>query len=495
MAKMYAIVTLLSGGNNDIPGAIALAKSARIFSQSQLVCMVTNDVTDIIPLQAVFDDIVEVAPIGNISSGVNTLTKWRILGLDRYKGVLFLGSNMIIISPIDALFLIDTPASVFPASGIEHGGVVKMGSTTGGQMRMDDSIILITPSKFAMDLFLKEITEDISDGAIFFTKHGYPWHNIDHTYDIKVSIPMETIPKDTRILHFIKSKPWVEKGIVSAAFNIWRRIYNGSYISSLVPPDTYSSSGEIWRNKLMKHLLEILTPILGNQVGNVLEKYSPIYQQCFISKKKDPIINYDLLEAYGDRFLKGQYVWFLLNTPGIITSDQVDKISSFFQNQYSLESICDSLNLTQFIILPQGTKPDTKTKSDVVEALIAATGISWQKMYKKGDLAMRTFIFKIYSSLFTIQPDNYKLLYEDPKTRLKNQVEELRLNRDLLKESFPQEEGGEILVTITYNGYTLGTGKVSLEGRYKDTAIKLATKEAYRDALRKNSLQSMVGNI
>ena len=42
----YAIVTLVMNGNKYVPGAVALAHSARYYSHAKLVCMVTDDVTD-----------------------------------------------------------------------------------------------------------------------------------------------------------------------------------------------------------------------------------------------------------------------------------------------------------------------------------------------------------------------------------------------------------------------------------------------------------------
>src|SRR5699024_657216 len=103
-----AICTLVMGGNDYIPGAVALAHSCRLYSTAALVCMVTSDVTDRDPLVGAYDDVVEVpyisvdAPqfIGRRANEIyspwigNAPTKWRCLALDTYDKVLFLDADM-----------------------------------------------------------------------------------------------------------------------------------------------------------------------------------------------------------------------------------------------------------------------------------------------------------------------------------------------------------------------------------------------------------------
>jgi hypothetical protein len=83
------------------------------------------------------------------------------------------------------------------------------------------------------------------------------------------------------------------------------------------------------------------------------------------------------MEAYGDRFLNGAYVWVLLDTPGIIIPDQVTKISLYFQDKFRLAEICDRLFLGPYIVLGDSATMGVKIKSDVIEALIACIAITW----------------------------------------------------------------------------------------------------------------------
>ncbi len=248
------------------------------------------------------------------------------------------------------------------------------------------------------------------------------------------------------------------------------------------------------RPNLKAHLISILEPILGPNVTPILDAYEPLFQQAFITKESNPASNYELMEAYGDRFLGGQYSWLLLETPGVITPDQVTKISSYFQDRMRLAQLAKHLDLVRHIVLAPGQSMDTKIQSDVVEALIAAIGIAWQKASMKGDWAMKMFILKVFSTYFHVEPNRYIVLYENPKTRLKNMVEGYRLDRTKLVSSPPQEQDGEILITVSYNGQPLGQGRVRMQGLYRDTAVDMAEKAAYEDALEKESLQRLVAS-
>lgn len=241
--------------------------------------------------------------------------------------------------------------------------------------------------------------------------------------------------------------------------------------------------------RFKNHLLSIFIPLLGERSREVLNKYITLYEQAFTTKKMNPAFNYELLEAYGDRFLAGQYAWLMIKTPGIITADQVTKIGSFFQNRYALNKVCNRLRLSEYILTAPDEPNDLDTRADVIESLIAAIGISWQNMYKKGDEAMRVFISKVWRSIFTIEPEKYRILYEEPAAKFKELVEQLQANRSLISISDPQESGDELLVTLMYNKYPIGIGRVSTQGLYKDTAIRAARRAAYIDALNNNTLE------
>lgn len=247
------------------------------------------------------------------------------------------------------------------------------------------------------------------------------------------------------------------------------------------------------RANLMEHLGDLLEPILGD-TRDILKSYAPLFLQAFITKEANPGANYDLMEAYGDRFLGGQYSWLLLETPGVMTPDQVTKISSYFQDKVRLAQLAEYLGLVDHIVLARGQALDPKIQSDVVESLIAAIGITWQKARGRGNWAMKTFVLKIFNTYFHIDPSRYRILYENPKTRLKELVEALSLDRTKLTVSPPQEQDGEILVVISYDRQPIGYGRVKMMGLYRDTVIAMADRAAHQDALERESLQRLISS-
>lgn len=552
--KMYAVATLLMNGNSYVPGAIALANSLRIFSHAHLVCMITEDVTERQRLEAAYDEVVVVDRItvrpppiyGRQAQRIyaswiaDSPTKWNILGLDKYDKVLFLDADMIAIAPIDEVFQVPIPAAVFdyhmyekyvsrqeygsPGSSsirnyygnLKHGDIVPRDAIEGLKTRRDQvsamgGLVLIEPNRMILDLFKIEIdsivaslpqytgsgVDDVSI-ILFYHNHGYKWHHISITYDLAAYhlypiFRADKIP--VHILHFVTQfKPWVEtREEVRRNFpqhlevyDLWHTMYKGEYLRTQVA----AISGQ--NQTLRQRLEDIFVPILGQRSVEVLDQMFPLYAKSFIHVSANPVANYDLLEAYGDRFLSGQYMWYLLSIPGVISADQVGKISLYFQDRYRLEQIADHFFLGKYIVTGKDVQIDTKIKSDIIEALIAAIGISWQRVFKRGDWAMKTFIAKVFGQLFEVDPLNYRLKYENPLDRLKAMVEQAYLDRRLLIVSPPQQVGGEIVVTVSYDGYPLGTGRASMTGVYQDTAITNATRAAYLDAIENNRLQEYI---
>lgn len=132
---MYAIATLVMGGNDYVRAAIALAKSIILTccfgdlpAKVETVCMITDDVTEREGLEEVYDYVLLVPKISvgkdhgiSLAPKASVIyhwigdspTKWNILALDRYEKVLFLDSDMIVCNNISELFLMETPAAMF----------------------------------------------------------------------------------------------------------------------------------------------------------------------------------------------------------------------------------------------------------------------------------------------------------------------------------------------------------------------------------------------
>lgn len=538
----YAITTLVMGGSQVdgyIKGAIALAKSARLFSAAELVCMVTPDITNTESLQEAWDHVVVVDYIkseyrpfgGNRAREVygpwieNASTKWRCLGLDDYDKVLFLDADMVIISPIDELFTMKTPAMMFDhqhstkyvtresrgegfinhyiprgADRLEHGAIVSKEAisrlrTNGGQFAPNGGLALLQPNRIVLDMYIKTLPSiveslpphvtsapDEISITLFYHDYGYDWHHIDMAYNMPAYHLYKRNKNRTRILHYVNEyKPWKEKVQDARKYgheevwSIWHRIYGDRFLG-------------VNRN-LKDRIKNLLEALIGPSSRMVVDRTWPLYQKAFTGKDVNPVANYELLEAYGDRFLKGQYMWVLLGVPGIITADQVSKISGYHQDVTRLTHLFDRLMLTQYI---NADTRDAKVKSDVMEAFIAAVGISHEHILGNGNEAMKKMITGLYSTTFTVDPERYKILYDNPKSIMYELVQQLRLDRDKLVESRPVETRGAITITVSYDDHLLGTGSASLHGVYRDTAIREARDAAYNDALIHERLQQYV---
>lgn len=537
----FAITTLIMRGNAYVPGAVALAKSARRFSMARLVCMVTPDVTDREPLLQSWDEVVEVEyimaesfpPLGGATARriynewiSYAPTKWRCLGLDQYDKVLFLDSDMLIISPIDELFTLQAPAAMFDhqmasqhvdpedpkGSGFTnryitpgnkemihgqsiHGPIIDRLRTTRGQFALGGGLVLIEPNRFAMNAYIDQLQgiiatlpETTLSGideitlTLFYHQNGYTWHHVDIGYNVAAYQIYSRYKDRTKILHYIgTTKPWMESYDSAASYGhgelhkIWTTMYD----------DTYHPVNPELKNRLMN----IMESVIGPDSRDVVDKMWPLYQQAFVGQGVNPVANYELLEAYGDRFLKGQYTWVLVGTPGIITADQVSKISDWFQDATRLTQILDFLKLGPYIKVG---KNDAKVKSDVLEALIAAVGISHEHVSGNGDHAMRLFVTNLYKTIFEVDPQRYAVLYSNPISRMNELVQSLRLNRSKLVESRPVEARGSVTITLSYDNKHIGTGTASTRGQYMNSAIKEARDAAYNDALDNRRLEALV---
>lgn len=539
----YAIATLVMNGNDYVPAASTLGKSIRLYSSVHTICMVTSDVTMLDELGESFDEVVQVdrLTVSKVPTLLSenmehiygdwkhdSLTKWNILQFDAYRKVLFMDADMIVVGHIDELFLLNVPAAMFdihtnqlytkkkaysiPAYigtknvyGVPiHGqkidpSLVGRLRTQSGQFGPSGALVLVQPSKFTYDLFkieMQQIVDSLPSKvtsidelvlSLFYHDHGYTWTHIGMEYNVAAYHTYHVFKRKARVIHYITPyKPWMEDEatiirdhpVHLEPYQLWHRMYQGKYMHETKLP-------------IQDHLVHILTPLLGPRTPGVIERYLPMYEQVFISRHANPVSNYELMETYGDRFLVGYYMWLLLDTPGIIDPNQVSKISSYFQDNERLERVCDYLDLTKYIDMGEDRKITGKVKADVVEALIAAIGISWEKMYKRGDMAMRRFIKKVFDTLFTIHPDKVRSLYEHPKTILKQMAEGLGIPRDRISELTVAKNGDELMVTIRYNDLILGYATISTVGVNKETAESEATRMAYQDAVDRGTLKSL----
>lgn len=125
-----AYVCLVMKGDLYVPGAIVVAHSIReTDTKYDIVCMVTPDVSEgaVSKLKVVFDYVQVVEYITAETKMMRTkkiedrygswksvsYTKWNVLQMTRYKKVLFMDADLIVVGNIDSLFKLQAPAATF----------------------------------------------------------------------------------------------------------------------------------------------------------------------------------------------------------------------------------------------------------------------------------------------------------------------------------------------------------------------------------------------
>jgi hypothetical protein len=432
--QMYAIVTVVSK-QDDAPYATVLARSAKMYSMAIVICIAPTG----IQIDGPFDYRLVAGDVWD-----HDVQAYLEDYFDKY---LYLPLNTLIIGSIDWVFMCQTPCRM------------PYGDVSGA--------LLLKPSR---------MTTGLGD----YDSYGYEW-NEDSIYG-SPTWKEDSAPSYPCVL--IDAPPWKaswSEDDIPTAWSIWLGIYRGMGV--------HLASNH---RGLLTHLKTILVPILGEECIPVIDKYESVYRQAFITKAANPSFNYDLLEAYGDRFLAGQFAWHLLEQPGIVTADQITKIGTHYQSNESIARITEALGLKEYIVLGPGENISPKMLADIYEALIGAIGISWY-WYGAGDesptWSIDLFVsYTMSTYLPPIDPIHYKTLYEHPKTSFKQLVEGLGLDRSLITETKPQIQKGRVMVQILYDKRPIGVSTITKGTMYMQDAIKMAIKTAYEDALKHKDL-------
>ena len=129
-----AYVLLMFGGDDYLEGILTVNYSLkRVNSKYDVVCMVTEDVSDA-AIQKMKHNNIKVIKVPYLTYDTATFptqrgrdrygswinksyTKWNILNLTDYDKVLFLDADMLVVKNIDHIFKENTPAAVFPIYG------------------------------------------------------------------------------------------------------------------------------------------------------------------------------------------------------------------------------------------------------------------------------------------------------------------------------------------------------------------------------------------
>ena len=254
----YAYVTLVMKGDAYIPGALVTAASIKNSgSKYPTVCMITHDVSEEAKtaLEIVFDEVVTVPYItheclpmktkkqdGMYGSWAdNGFTKWNALNLTKYKKVLFVDADQIVLSNIDSLFDMSTPAGTFSspwAAGkynipniygkLNHGDKVDCDTITkalnNGSIVEIAAMVLLSPSVEDYNGFLSMLANwegpfgfdsysmyDEQSIAWYYCTKKQPWYYLHQRYNYILWHTQWLEPGDTPYtLHYFGSedKPW-----------------------------------------------------------------------------------------------------------------------------------------------------------------------------------------------------------------------------------------------------------------------------------------------
>ena len=166
--KKCAWVVLVMIGDSYIPGALVIGQSLRsLKTQHDIVCMVTNDVSESARAQLrgtgsnpVYDLVQEVPYIEHLTFtytakkqielyggwSSRSYTKWNCLNLHQYDRVILLDADMVVLANIDSLFDLKVPAACFSnpwaapwqrRSGTPVNPYVKPGCKIGQEIHCD----------------------------------------------------------------------------------------------------------------------------------------------------------------------------------------------------------------------------------------------------------------------------------------------------------------------------------------------------------------------
>lgn len=248
-----AYVYCIFGDARYIMGALTCAHSLKkTGTKFDIVCMITDDINtreNIQILETVFDSIVEIPLLTMFTKDMRTkrqmelysswknmgCTKWNCLGLVKYKKVMIVDADKIILECPDELFNLSAPAGTFsspyaenfgnkrggmfnPYKGLNHGDTVAREMIDIGLNGMDFK--KFTKSSFVLigTMVLLEPSKD----------HYAQFIDMIHTYDAKnpFGYPNCNSMMDEQILvHFYRSRERIKWSFIHQKWNwvVWTK--------------------------------------------------------------------------------------------------------------------------------------------------------------------------------------------------------------------------------------------------------------------------------
>ncbi|BAC67338.1 P13-like protein [Adoxophyes honmai nucleopolyhedrovirus] len=143
---MFAYVTFVMLGDNYVQGAVALAKSLKLTrTKHDLICMITDDVSEnaVTTLSKYFTKVIEVEYIHYKCPKMLTMrqnnlygdwidfafTKWNCLKLTKYRKIVYLDADHLVVKNIDHLFYLNAPALCFTDETYGYYDKIAFGET------------------------------------------------------------------------------------------------------------------------------------------------------------------------------------------------------------------------------------------------------------------------------------------------------------------------------------------------------------------------------
>lgn len=262
-----------------------------------------------------------------------------------------------------------------------------------------------------------------------------------------VSLPLFSRSGDVSIIPINRFIGSMWKGDVVSTLSAAGYTFNDVQLGV---PSTLSSD-----DKVINHLLTIF-PFLSE----VMASSSHLFIKAFQHESYSKVSNYEMLEAYGDRFLAAAFIQIISTKPGLWSPSTLNDLIMHWQSQYVLGEIAERYSFNQYI--RSVAEIDLKIESDIIEALIAATYFSFEWVKGNG--------FKACVKLIELMYDHYDI---DPKVDYKNPVTKLNevvtANLDNTKTSWSTSEKDGFFYTY-FNYYdgktrrTLGIGAESMFG-------------------------------
>lgn len=522
----FAIVTMVTT-IGESHNALTLVESIRAFSMADTVCMVVGmsiGDEDRYKLATAYDKIIDVGYV--LDS--NTYTRLQCLQLEEYDKVLYLdvATPVSIVSRIDHIFSLDTPAGCFDVANSEyqsrkHGykgpsttvkgiyGNLKHGDKVptsaiiahkdDNTYSIDPNILLLKPNRFALECFKLKVVGIPTMKAIttFYAEMGSQWYHIDMRYNI----PYDTLydvydmerGKDVDFTYKVKGID-TNKHLANTKTILYgpKIVRYTDKVHRLRPPV---------RPDLIQHLIERLTIAIGPEALEIVPKFARMYDSCLTHESVDKVYNYEMLEAFGDSYLKGTLGWIFSSTPGILTPEHLTMVIHNLQSMYTLEYIFDRLSLEPYYMKGKDTIYNSKVKSDIVEALICAIGISWEKTQGNGEKAVLRFVLNTFDELRTLDPLHIESMYKEPVSIAKELLEKyVDVNAKLTPEQakiYPNKlsDSGSIIGTnrykhvVTIGTHVLGSATIPIIGKLPDQYQALGRNAAYQDMLDRKSIQ------